>query len=143
MTTALTAQQLINQQLQNLQQLEELLAVEKDVLIKQDPEALITITEQKNSLLQTIHQLDEANTQNILLKNEVASGVHSEMLAEIEATLLRCKDKNQINGQIVQQSALAVERMKNSLLENHNRSSMTYDSKGKTSGGLSSLGIKA
>jgi flagella synthesis protein FlgN len=33
--------------------------------------------------------------------------------------------------------------MKNSLLENHNRSSMTYDKKGKTSGRLSSLGIKA
>ncbi len=143
MTIALTAEHLINQQLQNLQKLEELLGVEKEVLQKQDPEALTIVTEQKNTLLLTIQQLDEQNAQNPVFKNEIASGNHSEVLAEIEAILLRCKDKNHVNGQVIQQSSLAVERMKNSLLENHNRSSMTYDNKGKTSGGLSSLGIKA
>ena len=64
-------------------------------------------------------------------------------LADIEACLVRCKKQNQINGLIIHQSQLSVERMKTSLLENHNKSSMTYDSKGKTSGGLSSLGLKA
>jgi flagella synthesis protein FlgN len=141
--TTLTVGQLIAQQLQNLQQLEELLSAEKEVLQKHNPDALVEITEQKNSLLQTIQQFDEQNSQVPLFKDEIASGNHSELLAEIEATLLRCKDMNHVNGQVIQQSSLAVERMKNSLLENHNRSSMTYDSKGKTSGGLSSLGIKA
>lgn len=141
--TALTVGQLIAQQLQNLQQLEELLSVEKEVLQKHSPDALVEITDQKNVLLQTIQQFDEQNSQVPLFKDEIASGNHSEVLAEIEATLLRCKDMNHVNGQVIQQSSLAVERMKNSLLENHNRSSMTYDSKGKTSGGLSSLGIKA
>lgn len=141
--TALTAEQLIAQQLQNLQQLEELLILEKEVLQRLDPEALTTVTEQKNTLLQAIQQLDEQNAQNLQLKNDISAGIHGEQLAEIEATLLRCKNKNHVNGQIVQQSSLAAERMKNSLLENHSRSSMTYDSKGKKSGGLSSLGIKA
>lgn len=143
MTIALTAEQLIVQQLTNLTHLEELLVTEKNILQKQDPSALVTITEQKNFLLQTIQQLDEQNSQNIAIKDEIASGVHTELLAEIETILLRCKDINNINGQIVQHSTLAVERMKNALLENHSRSSMTYDSKGKTRGGLSSLGIKA
>ncbi|NQZ22252.1 MAG: flagellar protein FlgN [Colwellia sp.] len=141
--TALTVGQLIAQQLQSLQQLEELLSVEKEVLKKHNPDALVDITEQKNVLLQTIQEFDEKNSQVPLFKDEIASTVHNEVLAEIEATLLRCKDMNHVNGQIIQQSSLAVERMKNSLLENHNRSSMTYDKKGKTSGGLSSLGIKA
>jgi len=141
--TALTVGQLIAQQLQNLQQLEELLSVEKEVLKKHNPDALVEITEQKNVLLQTIQEFDEQNSQIPLFKDEIASGNHSEILAKIEATLLRCKDMNHVNGQVIQQSSLAVERMKNSLLENHNRSSMTYDSKGKTRGGLSSLGIKA
>ncbi len=141
--TALTVGQLIAQQLQNLQQLEELLSVEKEVLQKHNPDALVEITEQKNVLLQTIQKFDEHNSQVPLFKDEISSGNHSDVLAEIEATLLRCKDMNHVNGQIIQQSSLAVERMKNSLLENHNRSSMTYDKKGKTSGGLSSLGIKA
>ena len=141
--TALTVGQLIAQQLQNLQQLEELLSVEKEVLQKHNPDALVDITEQKNVLLQTIQEFDEKNSQTPLFKDEIASAVHNEVLADIEATLVRCKDMNHVNGQIIQQSSLAVERMKNSLLENHNRSSMTYDKKGKTSGGLSSLGIKA
>jgi len=141
--TALTVGQLVAQQLQNLQQLEALLSVEKDVLQKHDPDALVDVTEQKNLLLQTIQQLDEQNAQIPLFKDEIASGAHNPSLAEIEATLLRCKDMNHVNGQVIQQSSLAVERMKNSLLENHNRSSMTYDNKGKTRGGLSSLGIKA
>jgi flagella synthesis protein FlgN len=141
--TTLTAEQLIALQLQNLQQLEELLTVEKDVLLKLDPAALISVTEQKNTLLRSIQELDEQNAQNQLLKSEISSGIHKNELAEIEAILLRCKDKNHLNGLVVQQSSLAAERMKNSLLENHNRSSMTYDSKGKKNGGLSSLGIKA
>ncbi len=141
--TALTVGQLIAQQLQNLQQLEELLSVEKEVLKKHNPDALVEVTEQKNVLLQTIQEFDEQNSQIPLFKDEIASGNHSEVLAEIEKILLRCKDMNHVNGQVIQQSSLAVERMKNSLLENHNRSSMTYDNKGKTSGGLSSLGIKA
>jgi flagella synthesis protein FlgN len=140
---ALAAGQLIAQQLENLQQLEELLIVEKDVLQKQDPELLISVTEQKNNLLQKIQQLDESNSQSEILKAEIDSGIHQKEIAEIEAILLRCKNKNHINGLVIQQSSLAAERMKNSLLENHNRSSMTYNSKGKKSGGLSSLGIKA
>jgi flagellar biosynthesis protein FlgN len=141
--TALAAEQIIAQQLQNLQQLEDLLVLEKEVLQNQDPEALISLTEKKSNLLQTIQTLDEKNAQNAEFKKEVDSGIHQKNISEIEAILIRCKNKNHVNGLIIQQSSLAAERMKNSLLENHNRSSMTYNSKGKKSGGLSSLGIKA
>jgi flagella synthesis protein FlgN len=141
--TALTAEQLIAQQLQNLQQLENLLVLEKAVLQKQDPEDLISLTQQKNTLLQTIQKLDEKNAQDPVFKHEIESGIHQKKIDEIEAILIRCKNKNLVNGQVIQQSSLAAERMKNSLLESHNRSSMTYNSKGKKSGGLSSLGIKA
>ena len=141
--TALAAEQIIAQQLQNLQRLEDLLVLEKEVLQNQDPEALISLTEKKSNLLQTIQQLDEKNAQDPVFKNEIDSGIHQKKIAEIEAILIRCKNKNHVNGLVIQQSSLAAERMKNSLLENHNRSSMTYNSKGKKTGGLSSLGIKA
>ena len=59
--TALAAEQLIAQQLHNLQQLEELLSVEKEVLQKQSPQALTAVTEQKKALLKAIQQLDEQN----------------------------------------------------------------------------------
>jgi flagella synthesis protein FlgN len=139
----LTPQQLVSQQLSQLTQLETLLDTEKDVLQQQNPDALIHLTAEKNDLLLAIQKIDNAIGQSFEFKQEKLAGKFTSLLSDIEATLVRCKKQNQINGLIIHQSQLSVERMKTSLLENHNKSSMTYNSKGKTSGGLSSLGIKA
>jgi flagella synthesis protein FlgN len=139
----LTPQQLVSQQLSQLTQLETLLDTEKDVLQQQNPDALIQLTADKNDLLLAIQRIDNAIGQSFEFKQEKLAGKFTSLLSDIEAILVRCKKQNQINGLIIQQSQLSVERMKTSLLENHNKSSMTYNSKGKTSGGLSSLGIKA
>jgi flagella synthesis protein FlgN len=139
----ITPQQLVSQQLSQLTQLEALLDTEKNVLQQQNPDALINITSDKNTLLLAIQDIDNAIGQSFEFKQEKLAGSFDTELVEIETSLARCKQKNLINGLIIHQSQLSVERMKTSLLENHNRSSMTYDSKGKTSGGLSSLGIKA
>jgi flagella synthesis protein FlgN len=139
----ITPQQLVSQQLSQLTQLEALLDTEKNVLQQQNPDALINITSDKNTLLLAIQDIDNAIGQSFEFKQEKLAGSFDTELVEIETSLACCKQKNLINGLIIHQSQLSVERMKTSLLENHNRSSMTYDSKGKTSGGLSSLGIKA
>ncbi|MBA6389480.1 flagellar export chaperone FlgN [Colwellia sp. BRX10-3] len=143
MSEKITPQQLVSQQLSQLTQLEALLDTEKNVLQQQNPDALINITSDKNTLLLAIQDIDNAIGQSFEFKQEKLAGSFDKELVEIEASLARCKKKNLINGLIIHQSQLSVERMKTSLLENHDRSSMTYDSKGKTSGGLSSLGIKA
>ncbi|MFT6902671.1 MAG: flagella synthesis protein FlgN [Colwellia sp.] len=143
MSEKLTPQQLVSQQLAQLTQLETLLDTEKDVLQQQNPDALIHLTADKNDLLLAIQRIDNAIGQSFEFKQEKLAGKFTNLLSDIEAILVRCKKQNQINGLIIQQSQLSVERMKTSLLENHNKSSMTYNSKGKTSGGLSSLGIKA
>lgn len=143
MSEKLTPQQLVSQQLSQLTQLETLLDTEKDVLQQQNPDALIHLTADKNDLLLAIQRIDNAIGQSFEFKQEKLAGKFTSLLSDIEAILVRCKKQNQINGLIIQQSQLSVERMKTSLLENHNKSSMTYNSKGKTSGGLSSLGIKA
>jgi len=135
--------ELLNLQLSQLMQLETVIDSEKDVLQGQNPEKLIEITETKNQLLLAIETLDQQFSQSIIFKQEKQNGQYAEQLAEIKTILLRCKDKNFVNGQIIEHSQLAVERMKTSLLQQHNKSSMTYDSKGKTSGGLSSLDMKA
>jgi len=134
---------LLNQQLSQLMQLEAVIDSEKEVLQGQNPEKLIEITETKNQLLLSIETLDQQFSQSIIFKQEKQNGQYTDQLAEIKTILLRCKDKNFVNGQIIEHSQLAVERMKTSLLHQHNKSSMTYDSKGKTSGGLSSLDMKA
>ena len=135
--------ELISQQLSQLIALETVIDSEKEVLQRHVPENLTAITETKNQQLLAIETLDKKLSQSILFKKERASGLYSEQLTEIETILIRCKEKNKINGQIIDHSQLAVERMKTSILQQNNKSSMTYDSKGKTHGGLSSLDIKA
>ncbi|XQW85794.1 flagellar export chaperone FlgN [Thalassotalea piscium] len=143
MTIEFNGQQALDQQLMQLQQLLLILEQEKEILIKTDPEKLTLISIQKNDLLLEIHNLDKQIEQSVQFRQEKAKGTFDEKLAQIEACLLKCKDQNQVNGLIIQQSQLAVERMKTTLLQNHNKSSLTYDKKGKTSGGLSSLDVKA
>ncbi|WDE04006.1 flagellar protein FlgN [Thalassomonas viridans] len=138
-----TPEQLLARQLSQLQALEKLLLSEKDIIIKHSPDALNEITAKKNDLLTAIQTLDNQIGQNRQFIQDKRDGKFSRELEEIATVLESCQQQNQLNGQIIQQSQLTVERMKTTLLESHSKTSLTYDSKGKKSGGLSSLGLKA
>ncbi len=135
--------ELLAQQFSQLKALEKIIIDEKEILQQHQPDALVQISEQKNQLLVSIQVLDKKISFDQQFAQDKAAGKLTVELDEIESLLLRCQQKNQVNGQIIAQSQLAVERMKSSLLENHNKAAMTYDSKGKKSGGLSSIGLKA
>ena len=139
----LTSNELLVQQHQQLTALAQIIANEKHILQQHDPQALLAISQEKNTLLVAIQQLDQTIGQNQRFAQDKAAGKITQELAEITELLTHCQQQNLVNGQIIQQSQLAVERMKTSLLENHNKSAITYDKKGKTSAGLSSLGLKA
>ncbi|PKI14786.1 flagellar export chaperone FlgN [Colwellia sp. 12G3] len=139
----LTPTELVAKQHQQLTLLARIIADEKQILQQHDPQALLTISQEKNTLLLAIQQLDQEIGQNQGFAQEKAAGKLTQELAEIADLLINCQQKNLVNGQIIQQSQLAVERMKTSLLENHNKNAITYDKKGKKSAGLSSLGLKA
>jgi len=135
--------QLLAKQHEQLSALAQIIADEKQVLQQHDPEALLAISQNKNTLLLEIQKLDQTISQNQAFAQDKAAGKLTQQLTEITDLLAHCQQQNLVNGQIIQQSQLAVERMKTSLLENHNKSAITYDSKGKKSAGLSSLGLKA
>ena len=141
--TASASQQLLNKQLEQLQSLRQLLEDEKVLLTERDPEALNALTQQKQTLLLAIEGLDANISQNTQFLADKQQGLLAEPLQLIQSTLAECQALNQVNGQIIAHSQLAVERMKTTLLERHNRSSMTYDNKGKKHAGLSSLDVKA
>jgi len=138
-----TSLQLLAKQHEQLSALAQIIADEKQVLQQHDPEALLAISHHKNTLLLEIQKLDQTISQNQAFAQDKAAGKLTQQLTEITDLLAHCQQQNLVNGQIIQQSQLAVERMKTSLLENHNKSAITYDSKGKKSAGLSSLGLKA
>ena len=141
--SSLTNTQLLSQQLSQLVALEAIIDDEKNILQGQEPIQLTQVSEDKNQLLLAIDSLDKLFSQRVTFSEEKKAGLHEQQLNEIESVLIRCKNKNTVNGQIIEHSQLAIERMKTSLLQQHNKSSMTYDSKGKTTGALNSLGIKA
>lgn len=140
---ALTSKELLSQQHQQLTLLAQILANEKEILQQNDPKALLAISQEKNTQLVAIQTLDQEIGRNQSFAQDKAAGKLTTELDEITELLNQCKQQNLINGQVIQQSQLAVERMKTSLLENHNKNAITYDNKGKKSAGLSSLGLKA
>ena len=139
----LTPAELLAKQHQQLTLLAQVIANEKEVLQQHEPQALLAISQEKNTLLLAIEQLDQEIAQNQGFAQAKAAGTLTLELKEITDLLHHCQQKNQVNGLIIQQSQLAVERMKTSLLENHNKNAITYDKKGKKNAGLSSLGLKA
>jgi flagella synthesis protein FlgN len=143
MSASTQSKELLAQQFSQLQELEQVIMEEKLVLQQHQPNALLQISERKNQLLLSIQNLDQQIGINQVFAQDKAAGFLNQELADIESLLTLCQQKNQVNGQIITQSQLAVERMKTSLLESHNKTSVTYDSKGKKSGGLSSIGLKA
>lgn len=134
---------LISKQLNQVKQLEQILLQEKDVLQQQDLNSLVKLTNEKNDLLILIEATDQNTKTYPNSKSLLQQSACKELISEIENILAVCRKQNDINGLIIQQSALAIERMKSALLENRSKSSMTYDNKGKKSGGLISKGIKA
>jgi len=143
MSQASNSMQLIAQQHQQLTSLVSVIADEKEVLQQHDPEALLKVSQEKNQLLLAIQTLDQQIALNQEFAQDKAAGKLAGPLAEITQLLEHCQEQNLINGRIIQQSQLAVERMKTSLLESHNKNAITYDNKGKKSAGLSSIGLKA
>lgn len=139
----LTPTELLAKQHQQLTSLAQIIADEKKILQQHDPQALLNISQEKNTLLLAIQQLDQVIGQDQRFAQDKAAGKLSQELSEITELLTLCQQQNLVNGQIIQQSQLAVERMKTSLLESHNKHAITYDNKGKKSAGLSSLGLKA
>jgi len=135
--------QLIAQQYEQLTALSAVIADEKDILQRHNPEALLKVSQEKNTLLLAIQTLDQQISHNQEFAQNKAAGNLTQSMAEIAKLLMHCQEQNLINGRIIQQSQLAVERMKTSLLENHNKNAITYDSQGKKSAGLSSIVLKA
>jgi flagella synthesis protein FlgN len=134
---------IINKQLLQVQQLEQILLQEKEILQQQDPDTLVAISNKKTDLLTVINATDASSKESPNYQVLLADPGFSETFANIENCLAHCKELNNVNGMIIQQSSLAIERLQNELLENRSRSSVTYDNKGKKNAGLMGKGIKA
>jgi len=135
--------QLLNLQKTELEKLHDLLANELAILKARDLKELEKEAQKKERLLTNINQLDQAISQQSDIKSLQENSLFCEQVTEIITLLTNCKKQNEINGQIINNSQIAINRFKGMLQQSIANNSMTYDNKGKTNINLNSIGIKA
>lgn len=138
-----TVPELLNVQETELTKLQTLLANELDTLKDRDLDQLNTISALKEETLTKINQLDQAISAQITSAELKENDLYKEQVQRIIALLNDCKHNNEVNGQIINNSQVAMNRFKGMLQKSISNNSMTYDQKGYTSINTNSIGIKA
>ncbi|MGI5309258.1 flagellar export chaperone FlgN [Rheinheimera sp. WS51] len=137
------ASTLLEQQQQHLNELLLLLRQELAALSERDIASLERITLEKNQLLASITETDNAVAQLPELASLKAADWFSAEVTKIDGLLANCKQQNNVNQQVLEQSQLTLERFKNTLLSQQGKSGLTYTNKGKPSIDNIGKGIKA
>ncbi|WP_108649685.1 flagellar protein FlgN [Dongshaea marina] len=132
----------LNQQLNQLKQLQELLAQERLALEKRQIKPLSQLVEQKQLLLVKIAELDQQLTTHPDF--ETLQEQHAKELEEVRRQLENCQKENAVNGEIIERSLSTTNRLSQLLTRLQHPDTMTYSKKGTAQGGtLSGKGIKA
>ena len=134
---------LLNNQEAELTKLHELLCHELDILKSRELSILEQASGEKEAVLNKINQLDRKISQHTSLELLQQDSEYNEQVSRIINLLHNCKKQNEVNGQIINNSQIAINRFKSMLQKSISSNTMTYDNKGKTSISNSSIGIKA
>ena len=138
-----TITSLLNNQEAELSNLNALLCSELEILKNRELSILDQASAEKETILNKINLLDKEISHYTSLDVLQEDENHSEQVSRIINLLHECKKQNEINGQIINNSQIAINRFKNMLQKSIANNTMTYDSKGKTSISNKSIGIKA
>lgn len=134
---------LLNAQKAQLNALFVLLEKELTALTLRNVTELDELTVQKSQLLTQIQTTDQQLSEQESLIDYTETTWFLEIVAELDDLLSKCKAQTQVNQQVLEQSQLTLERLKNEILATRGKSGLTYTNKGKPA--LDSLGngIKA
>jgi len=130
-------------QFNHLEQLKLVLESELHLISTRDPEPLINLLKEKESLLNLVQKQDE------LIKAEYQKTSESEkvevqgLFTQIKDLVIQCQYRTSINQTAVEQGQLRLEHLRHLLLESRAKESITYDKSGRTQGANSSKGISA
>jgi len=132
-------------QLDYLRDLKALLEQELHLISSREPETLMHLLQQKQSLLDSIESQDSAveTLHKRATENNTVSELCEELLQDCKQVLFECKYLTQINAKSVEQGQLRLVHLRNFMMELRAKESMTYDRSGRTRGDSSSKGISA
>lgn len=134
---------LLNKQEAELTKLHSLLCNELEILKNRELSILEQASAEKEAILSQVNLLDKEISHYVSLDALQQDETHSEQVSRIINLLHECKKQNEVNGQIINNSQIAINRFKNMLQKSISNNTMTYDNKGKTSISNRSVGIKA
>lgn len=134
---------LLNNQEAELTKLHSLLCNELEILKKRELSILDQASAEKEAILNKVNLIDKEISHYTSLNDLKQDENHKEQVARIISLLHDCKQQNEVNGQIINNSQIAINRFKNMLQKSISNNTMTYDSKGKTSISNRSIGLKA
>ncbi len=143
MTETNTVTLLLNNQEAELTKLHSLLCNELEILKNRELSVLEQASAEKEAILNKVNLLDKEISQSTSLELLQQDENHSEQVSRIINLLRDCKQQNEVNGQIINNSQVAINRFKGMLQKSISNNTMTYDNKGKTSISNRSIGIKA
>lgn len=125
----LSINDLLEQQQQTLLALDPLIEQELQALIAHDAEQIQALSEQKNQLLQTLQQGDQAIA---------AHPERSQLLADdprlvaIRQGLSSCQTRNALLGEVMKEARISLSRLESQLMAIRGKEMMTYDAEGRT-----------
>lgn len=143
MTATDTIVTLLNQQQQHLDVLLSLLRQELAALANRDIDSLNQLISEKTTVLQQLHQADNALAQAPELDSCKQQDWFKQQVALLEQLLEQCKQQNDVNQLTLEQSQLTLARFKTELLASRGKAGLTYTSKGKPTVDNKGKGIKA
>lgn len=136
-------EKLLDRQERQLTELLALLDCELEILKERDLKALEQKATEKEVLLNNINQIDSNIKQHVSIDTLNTNEVFAVKIEHISKLLMECKKQNEINGQIINNSQIAINRFKGMLQKSVENNSMTYNAKGQTNINLHSIGVKA
>lgn len=134
---------LLTQQQAQLDALFVLLQEELVILASRDIAALDELTSQKIAMLKQVQITDEQIGAQSNLQDALKTSWFAEHVKILEARLADCKSQTQVNQQVLEQSQLTLDRLKNEILASRGKSGLTYTNKGKPAIENKGSGIKA
>lgn len=131
---------LLDQQASQLEQLLDITRQELELIVKRKALELPPLTEQKQTLLGQIQDIDHQlanHPERSRLNDEF-----KEQTNQLRELVAQCQEQSQVAEQLLEQSLNGVRQLTNILSRLHERQSMTYDQKGHTKGINKGAGFK-
>ncbi len=121
-----------------IEQLDNILDIEKQALVDREHETIETLAQQKESLLHKLNELDQQIGEH-LAQQPLPEHLHP-IKQKITELAQLCQQKNLENGRAIDLSINSLNRLQRSIMQKRSGNSMTYNAKGKTRGAGSSSG---